>query len=59
MPQAKAVFLFVLGFALTVLGTTVVLQQWESVVLAFKAVIGPVMAVAGLVIMFAAGIKRP
>ena len=50
--------IFIMGFALTILGITLVLQQWEAVVLVFKAFIGPVLAVAGLVILFSATLKN-
>jgi hypothetical protein len=52
------VAVFITGFILTILGITVVIQQWEPVVLVFKAFIGPVLAVAGLVILFASTLKR-
>jgi len=45
------------GFILTILGITLVLQQWESVILVFKAFIGAFLAVTGLVILFASTIK--
>ncbi len=47
---------FIAGFFLTVLGITLVFQQWESVVLMFKAFIGPILAVAGLVVLFASSL---
>ena len=50
---------FIAGFALTTLGITVVLQQWEAVVLVFKAFIGVILALAGLVILFSATLKKP
>ena len=53
--QRNAV-VFITGFALTALGITVVLQQWEAVVLVFKAFIGVMLAVAGLVILFASSL---
>ena len=48
----KAV-VFLVGFMLTILGITLALQQWDAVVLVFKAFIGPALAVAGLVVLFA------
>lgn len=51
------IVMLVVGFALTTLGITLVLQQWENIVLVFKAVIGPLLAVIGLVIMFASSLK--
>ncbi|MDE2028548.1 MAG: hypothetical protein KGK03_10535 [Candidatus Omnitrophica bacterium] len=56
MSRPKAV-VFIIGFFLTALGLTVTLQQWDAIVLVFKAVIGPLMAVAGLVILFASTLK--
>jgi len=50
--------IFIAGFILTTLGITLVLQQWESIVLVFKAFIGPILAVAGLVILFSATLKK-
>jgi len=46
------------GFLLTILGITLVLQQWDAVVMVFKAFIGPVLAVAGLVVLFASTLKQ-
>ena len=54
--RRKAV-VFITGFALTALGATVILQQWEAVVLVFKAFIGVILALAGLVILFSATLK--
>ena len=54
----RKIFVFLIGFILTTLGITVVLQQWESVVVVFKAFIGPLLAVTGLVILFASTLKR-
>ena len=48
--------MFIIGFVLTTLGIILVLQQWENLVLVFKAVIGPLLAVVGLVILFAASL---
>jgi len=53
----KAV-VFIAGFILTILGITLVLQQWQAVVLVFKAFIGPVLAVAGLVVLFASTLRQ-
>ena len=54
----RKVIVFIAGFALTILGITVVLQQWEAVVLVFKAFIGAFLAVIGLVILFACSIGK-
>jgi len=50
--------IFITGFIITTLGITLVLQQWEAVVLVFKAFIGPILAVLGLVILFASTLKN-
>ncbi len=49
---------FIVGFLVTTLGITLVLQQWDPIVLVFKAFIGPILAVLGLVILFASTLKR-
>ena len=56
--MGRKAILFIAGFILTTLGITVVLQQWEAVVLVFKAFIGAFLAVVGLVILFASTLKR-
>jgi hypothetical protein len=50
----RKAIIFIAGFLLTTLGITLVLQQWQAVVLVFKACIGAILAVAGLVVLFAA-----
>ena len=47
---------FIVGFILTALGITLVLQQWDAVVLVFKAFIGAILAVTGLVVLFASSL---
>jgi len=54
----RKIIFFIAGFLLTTLGITVVLQQWQAVVLVFKAFIGAFLAVTGLVIMFASTLKQ-
>lgn len=53
----RKIFLFALGFIITTLGITLVLQQWQAVVLVFKACVGAILAVVGLVILFASTLK--
>jgi hypothetical protein len=57
MKPRKVIF-FISGFVLTTLGITLVFQQWEAIILVFKAFIGPVMAVAGLVLLFASSLAH-
>ncbi len=52
----RKAIVFIAGFVLTTLGIVLVLQQWEAVVLVFKAFIGPILAIAGLVILFASSL---
>jgi sulfite exporter TauE/SafE len=54
----RTVIFFSIGFIITILGITLVLQQWDAVVLVFKAVIGAFLAVVGLVILFASTLKH-
>ena len=56
--MGRKTVLFIAGFILTTLGITVVLQQWEAVVLVFKAFIGAFLAVTGLVLLFASSLKN-
>jgi len=56
--RLRKVVLFIIGFIVTTLGITLVLQQWQAVVLVFKAFIGAFLAVTGLVILFASTLKR-
>ena len=56
--MVRKVIIFIVGFLLTTLGITIVLQQWEAVVLVFKAFIGPFLAVTGLVILFSSTLKK-
>ena len=53
----RKVTVFIIGFLVTILGITLALQQWEDIVLVFKAFIGPFLAVVGLVILFASTLK--
>ena len=54
--KGRKAIIFIAGFILTTLGITLVLQQWQAVVLVFKAFIGPVLALAGLVILFSSSL---
>lgn len=50
--------LFIIGFAVTVIGITLVLHNWNEVYLVAEGVLSPAVAVAGLVIMFAATLRK-
>ena len=56
--MGRKIGIFIFGFFLTTFGITLVLQQWEAVVLVFKAFIGAFLAVTGLVILFASTLKQ-
>ena len=47
-----------LGFLLVIGGMALTLAQWDILVMVVKACAGPVMAVAGLVILFAASSQK-
>jgi len=51
------VMMFIAGFGLTIWGVMLIFQQWEAVVLVFKAFSGAILAVVGLVILFASSLK--
>ncbi len=53
----KALF-FMGGFVLIIVGMTMVLRDWPSVVIVFKGFSGPLLAVAGMVVLFAATLKN-
>ncbi len=54
----KGKFLFILGFAVTILGIALVISRWEDLEVIVVALSGPVIAVVGLVMMFAASLKK-
>lgn len=60
--QAKVMnkFLFPLGFITVIFGITLVLRQenWDAAVIVFKGIVPPLIAIAGLVLMFAASLKK-
>jgi hypothetical protein len=47
----KKVLFFTLGFALVVIGITLTLRDWLFLVMIFRGVLGPVLAIAGLVVL--------
>ncbi len=46
----KGIF-FSIGFALVIAGITLTLRDWLFLVMVFRGVIGPLMAVIGLVVL--------
>ncbi len=54
----KNVLLSALGFLLVIGGMALTLAQWDILAMVVKACIGPVLAVAGLVVLFAVSSKK-
>ncbi len=50
--------LFLCGFVLMVAGIILVLRDWPSLVIVFKGVSGPLLAVAGMVMLFASSLNK-
>ena len=49
--MSKKAVLFIIGFALVIAGITLTLRDWFFLVMVFRGVIGPLMAVIGLVVL--------
>jgi hypothetical protein len=49
--MSKKVLFFVGGFVLVIAGVALTLRDWLFVQLVFRGVIGPVLAVAGMVVL--------
>ena len=54
----KRLILFVCGFALVTLGIALVFRHWQATVTVFQGVMPAAMAVAGMVVLFIATIKK-
>ena len=52
----KSLFL-ILGLGLVIIGITLILRDWLFLVMLFRGVIGPVLAIGGLVVMAGANRK--
>ena len=50
--------MFIIGFVVLTLGMTFVFRQWGSVVIVFQGIVPLALAVGGLVLMFAASLKK-
>ncbi|MBF0485912.1 MAG: hypothetical protein HQL16_05285 [Candidatus Omnitrophica bacterium] len=50
MPVKKTV-LFVIGFTLVIAGITLAIKDWIFIQMMFRAVVGPMLAVLGLVLL--------
>lgn len=50
--------LFIAGFIIVVIGITLVLRYWDATVVVFQGVMPAVIAVFGIVLMFAASLKK-
>lgn len=51
--MGRKVMTFIAGFGLTITGVTLIYRQWGAVVVLFKGTIGALLAVGGLVVLFA------
>ncbi len=49
--MSKKVLMFTFGFALVVIGVTLTLRDWLFLVMVFRGVLGPVLAVGGFVVL--------
>jgi len=47
-----------MGFLLIIVGIAFTLSGWHELFLVFQALMGPVLAIVGLVMMFAASMKN-
>ena len=47
----RKILLFLAGSILLVIGMTLILKNWDAVVIMFKAVVGMILAVGGLAIL--------
>jgi hypothetical protein len=49
--MSRKVLLFALGFALVVIGVTLTLRDWLFLVMVFRGLLGPILAVGGLMVL--------
>ena len=49
--MSKKILFFTLGFALVIIGVALTLRDWLFLVMVFRGVLGPVLAVGGLVVL--------
>ncbi len=52
------IIIFSLGFLLVAAGMSMVLRNWTEVAIVFEGIASPAVAVAGLVLMFWATLKK-
>ncbi|MBI4309906.1 MAG: hypothetical protein HY591_06205 [Candidatus Omnitrophica bacterium] len=53
----KRALIFTTGFILLTFGMALVLRHWDAAIIVFTGIVPAAMAVAGLVMMFAASIR--
>ena len=56
-PILKNVVLGFLGIVFVLLGVTLVLREWNNLIIVFKGIVGPTLAVVGLFMLFLASGK--
>ena len=54
----KRISMFVLGFIVMIVGMALVMRQWSSVVIVFQGIGAPLLAVGGLVLLFASTLNK-
>jgi intracellular septation protein A len=47
----KKIILFAIGAVLTIGGVTLIFQDWSYITMVFRGVIGPLLAVVGLLVL--------
>ncbi len=50
--------LFIVGFLVVIVGVALVLRYWDDTVIVFRGTVPAAIAVLGLVLMFAASLKK-
>ncbi|MFH0752992.1 MAG: hypothetical protein V2A70_00325 [Candidatus Omnitrophota bacterium] len=53
--MAKKVIFFIIGFAVLTAGIVLTLRDWLFLVMVFRGMIGPLLAVGGLVVLTLCG----
>ena len=49
--MSKKILFFTLGFALVIIGIALTLRDWLFLVMVFRGIFGPILAIGGLVVL--------
>ena len=49
--MSKKILFFTLGFALGIIGIALTLRDWLFLVMVFRGIFGPILAIGGLVVL--------